>query len=140
VRRLVSVWSSAERGSLPVSAIAQQKRKLPLPAPPPKADEEDRPQGKTGISVSVNLVSMNVLVTDQKGKRDHGASARELQIYEDNVEQEITNFAPVEANITVVMLVEFSRWVTPFIYEVWNAIYGFANSLRPGDWVAVDRI
>ncbi len=35
------------------------------------------------------------------------------------------------------MLVEYSKQVSWFIYEVWNAIYGFANSLRPGDWVAV---
>jgi len=35
------------------------------------------------------------------------------------------------------MLVEYSNQVAYFIDEVWNAIYGFAATLRGGDWVAV---
>jgi VWFA-related protein len=66
-----------------------------------------------------------------------GLSPDHFKIYEDNVEQQISNFAPVDANITVVMLVEYSRQVSYFIYEVWDAIYGFASTLRDGDWVAV---
>jgi VWFA-related protein len=105
--------------------------------PPPAQDEQEKPQGRTAISVAVDLVSINALVTDPKGNVLVGLKPDNFTIYEDNVKQEITNFSPVEANITVVMLVEYSRLITPFIYEVWNAIYGFANSLRPGDWVAV---
>jgi VWFA-related protein len=118
----------------------QQGQKPPAkkrPGAPGQTEEEDRPQGQTGLSVTVNLVSMNVLVTDTKNNVITGLQAENFKVYEDNVEQEITNFAPVEANITVVMLVEFSKWVSPFIYDLWEAIYGFANTLRPGDWVAV---
>src|SRR5437867_6488187 len=105
----------------------------------PKAGEEDpdRPKGKTAISVSVDLVSLQALVTDQTGNVVKGLRPENFTVYEDNVKQEISHFAPVEANITVVMLVEYSKQVSWFIYEVWNAIYGFANTLRPGDWVAV---
>ena len=105
----------------------------------PKAGEEDpdRPKGQTAISVSVDLVSLQALVTDQKGNVVTGLRPENFTVYEDNVKQEISHFAPVEANITVVMLVEYSKQVSWFIYEVWNAIYGFANTLRPGDWVAV---
>jgi len=107
----------------------------------PKTGEEDqeRPQGKTAISVSVDLVSLNVLVTDQKGNVITGLKPEHFAVYEDNVKQEINHFAPVEANITVVMLVEYSKQVFYLYsgYEVWNAIYTFAQSLRPGDWVAV---
>jgi len=142
------LFGSRMRWSPPVAtAFAQQQsQKPPLPQKPPakkrpgppgKTDEEDRPQGQTGLSVAVNLVSMNVLVTDTKNNVITGLQAENFKVYEDNVEQEITNFSTVEANITVVMLVEFSRWVTPFIYDLWDAIYGFANTLRPGDWVAV---
>jgi Ca-activated chloride channel homolog len=128
------------QASLTKPVYAQEKQKPPAkkrPGPPTKTDQEDRPQGNTGLSVSVNLVSMNVLVTDPRGNVISGLQPENFKVYEDNVEQEITHFDTVEANLTVVMLVEFSRWVSPFIYEVWNAIYGFANSLRPGDWVAV---
>ncbi len=104
---------------------------------PADAEDQDKPKGQTAISVSVDLVSMNVLVTDQKGNVITGLQANNFTIYEDNVKQEISHFAPIEANITAVLLVEYSRLISPFIYEVWNAVYGFANSLRPGDWVAV---
>jgi len=103
----------------------------------PAEEEQDRPQGQTSISVSVDLVSLQVLVQDQKGSTITGLRPESFKIYEDNVQQEISNFAPVDANITVVMLVEYSRQVSYFIYDVWEAIYGYAKSLRPGDWVAV---
>jgi VWFA-related protein len=101
--------------------------------------EQDRPKGQTAISVAVDLVSLQVLVTDPKGNIITGLKPENFAIYEENVKQEISNFAPIEANITVVMLVEYSKQVQYLysVYQVWNAIYGFANTLRPGDWVAV---
>lgn len=121
---------------------AQQSTKPQRPPvrktkPQPGEEEHDRPKGQTALSVSVDLVSLQVLVTDPKGNVITGLKPEHFTVYEDNVKQEITHFAPIEANITVVMLVEYSRQVSYFVYEVWNAIYGFANSLRPGDWVAV---
>jgi Ca-activated chloride channel family protein len=112
-------------------------------APPPKkkpaADpqEQEPPQGKAAISVAVDLVSLQVLVTDKKGNVLTGLQPENFTVYEDNVKQEISNFSPVGADMTVVMLVEYSRQVSWFVMEVWEAIYGFANRLRPGDWVAV---
>lgn len=105
----------------------------------PKAGEQDpdRPRGQTAITVAVDLVSLQALVTDPKGNVITGLRPEHFTIYEENVKQEISHFAPVEANVTVVMLVEYSKQVSYFIYEVWNAIYGFAGSLRQGDWVAV---
>jgi VWFA-related protein len=110
------------------------KRKAPGAG---KEEDQDRPQGQTAISVSVDLVSFQVLVTDPKGNVITGLKPENFNIYEDNVKQEISHFSPVEANITVVMLVEYSKQVSYFIYQIWNAIYTFAGSLRQGDWVAV---
>ncbi len=129
----------------PASLYAQEQTSRPQ-APPlkrkpastdAKGEDQDRPQGQTAISVAVDLVSIQVLVTDQKGNVITGLRPENFTVYEDNVKQEISHFSPIEANVTVVMLVEYSRLVTPFIYDVWNAIYTFAESLRPGDWVAV---
>jgi VWFA-related protein len=122
--------------------FAQNKPKIQGPPKRQKQktsgeDEEDRPVGQTAISVAVDLVSFQALVTDQKGNIVTGLGRNNFTIYEDNVKQEIVNFAPVEANITAVLLVEFSRQVQYIIYDVWNSIYTFANSLRKGDWVAV---
>jgi VWFA-related protein len=106
--------------------------------PPVKNEpDQDKPKGQTGISVSVDLVNLQVLVTDKKGNIITGLQPGHFTIYEDNVKQEISHFAPIEAGITAVMLVDFSRVVEWFINDVWNSIYGFADSLRAGDWVAV---
>jgi VWFA-related protein len=102
-----------------------------------KADQAPPARGQTQISVSVDLVNLQVLVTDKKGNIITGLKDENFTLYEDNVKQEITHFAPVDAGITVVLLVDFSKMVEWFIEDVWNAIYGFAESLRKGDWVAV---
>jgi VWFA-related protein len=126
----------------PVAAAAQENTG---PRPPtrrqkPAASDEtdqDRPQGQTSISVAVDLVSLQVLVTDMKGNTITGLRPKNFTIYEDGVKQEITNFSPIDANITVVMLVEYSRNISYFINDIWSSMYYFANSLRKGDWVAV---
>lgn len=125
---------------LPPGASAQMDPAMSLlqqSGQKPPAGEQERPRGQSAISVSVDLVSLQALVTDKKGNIITGLQPENFTIYEDGVKQEISNFAPVDANITVVMLVEYSKQIYPFIYDVWDAIYGFANSLRPGDWVAV---
>jgi VWFA-related protein len=89
------------------------------------------------ISVQVDTVSMQVLVTDNNGNVITGLRPENFTIYEDGVKQTISHFSPMEANITVVMLVEFSRLTEIFLDDVYHAIYGFAHTLRPGDWTAV---
>jgi Ca-activated chloride channel family protein len=128
------------------AAASAQEQPAKPPARPPRTmqppaqtqeQDQDRPQGQAAISVAVDLVTLQALVTDPKGNVIMGLKPENFKIYEDNVEQQITHFASVDANITVVMLVEYSRQVSRFIYEVWDAIYGFANTLKEGDWVAV---
>ena len=89
------------------------------------------------ISTSVDMVTMQVLVSDSNGNVITGLRPENFTIYEDGVKQEITHFSPVEANVTVVMLVEFSKRNELFLDDVYNAMYGFVRTLRPGDWTAV---
>ena len=85
----------------------------------------------------MDLVSLQVLVTDTQGNVLTGLKPENFTIYEDNVKQEILNFSPIESSVTAVILVEYSNNIVPFIEDVWNAMYTFANSLRKEDWVAV---
>jgi Ca-activated chloride channel homolog len=101
------------------------------------SSEELRPKGQTAISVSVNLVSLQVLVRDTKGNAITGLKRENFTIYEDNVKQEISQFSPIEANITVVMVVESSNNISYFIRQVLDSMITFTNSLRKEDWVAV---
>jgi Ca-activated chloride channel homolog len=115
----------------------QQSRPKGQKATPENQEDEEVIKGQASISVSVDLVSLQVLVTDTKGNVLTGLKPENFTIYEDNVKQEISNFSPVESNITVAMLVEFSKNIENFIEDVWNGMYVFANTLRKDDWVAV---
>jgi len=107
----------------------------------PQDDSGDLPDSvrlpQASISVSVDMVSLQALVTDDKGNVLTGLGPDNFTIYEDGVKQEIKQFAPVEANTTVVMLVEFSKRIELFLDDVYNAMYAFVQTLRPGDWTAV---
>jgi VWFA-related protein len=107
------------------------------PAVAAAQNQQDKAKGQTAISVSVDLVNLQALVTDKKGNIITGLRAENFAVYEDNVRQEVSHFSPVDANVTAVLLVDFSKVVEWFITDVWNSIYTFADSLRKGDWVAV---
>ncbi len=132
-------------GSSPLGLTAAQAQEAPKESKPPlkrpkaQTDEEEPEvlKGQGSISVSVDLVNLQVLVTDAKGNIITGMKPENFTIYEDNVKQEISHFAPIDAGITAVMLVEFSNNIYYFVNDVWNAIYTFAGSMRKDDWVAV---
>ena len=129
--------------STPNMLFAQDTTKSPHPpAKKQKAatqnDEDQEPlKSQTSISVSVDLVSLQVLVTDNHGSVLTGLKPENFTIYEDNVKQEISNFSPIESSITAVILAEYSNNISYFINDIWNAMYTFADSLRKDDWVAV---
>lgn len=91
------------------------------------------------ISVTVPVVSVDVVVTDNNGTYLTGMKKENFRISEDNVTQSITNFAPSEAPITIVLLLEFSKLGYQFFAS--NAINWsaqFLNNLKPNDWVALE--
>jgi len=104
--------------------------------------EPDLPRGRMSISVATDLVTLQVLVTDEKGNVITGLRPENFTVYEDKVKQEITNFSPIEANVTVVMLVEYRKYGhyyvdDMFIQQIYNISEQFARNLRKGDWVGV---
>jgi VWFA-related protein len=135
----------------PASANAQDSSKNNKPPRrrqiPAKSSQEDqdKPQGQTSISVAVDLVSLQVLVTDKKNNIITGLKPENFIIYEDNVKQEIVNFAPMEGNLTVVLLLETSKSIRNFLdldafdllQDILDAITAFARTLREDDWLAV---
>jgi Ca-activated chloride channel family protein len=139
---LVGFWAAgANKGSAPLIAQNADQSERPPRKPaqtvPDAQQDQEVIKGKASISVAVDLVSLQALVTDDKGNVLTGLKPENFTIYEDNIKQEISNFSPVESNITAVMLVEYSNNVGNFITDVWDAMYGFVASLRKGDWVAV---
>jgi VWFA-related protein len=115
-----------------ISAWAQDKDK-----------DKQAPQTQTtpgfSISVTVPVVNVDVVVTDNNGNYLKDLKKENFRITEDSTVQTITNFAPSEAPITIVLLLEFSKLGYQFFtYNAVNWAAGFLGNLKPNDWVALE--
>ncbi|HEV2704462.1 MAG TPA: VWA domain-containing protein [Pyrinomonadaceae bacterium] len=105
------VWLLAS--SLLTSTLAQQTSTPTTPAPttqpPPQQqqqqqqqqrdDEDAKTPGKDDVvSISVNLVQLDVNVTDDKGRQISDLRPEDFEVYEDGRLQKITNFSYVSYN------------------------------------------
>ncbi|HEY3929315.1 MAG TPA: VWA domain-containing protein [Candidatus Koribacter sp.] len=119
------------------SIALPKKTEAPPPPPPPKPKTPEGPS--YSITVDVPLVSIDVSANTKDGGFIPGLKKENFRIYEDGVEQQITNFQQTEAPITAVLLVEFanSNRTYEFMYDALVASYNFAANLKKDDWVAV---
>ena len=116
-----------------------KKTEAPPPPPPPPKPKTSPDTPSYSISVEVPLVSIDVSANTKDGGFIPGLKKDNFRIYEDGVEQQVTNFAQTEAPITAVLLVEFanSNRTYQFMYDALVASYIFAANLKKDDWVAV---
>ncbi|HEX8852207.1 MAG TPA: VWA domain-containing protein, partial [Pyrinomonadaceae bacterium] len=95
-KRFPVLWLLAS--SLFISTLAQQPS--PKPAPNEKSEGQDAkttPKDDV-VSISVNLVQIDVTVTDDKGRQMTDLRPEEFEVYEDGRLQQITNFSYVSYN------------------------------------------
>lgn len=128
-------------------AIALPKKKdTPEEAPPPAPAQPKfkNPEGAGDYSLRVDVpeVTVDVGVLLQKtGQFVPGLKPSNFRVYENGVEQKISGFKRVEAPITALLLCEFSSSFNYFnyyfLYDMQNAAWAFAQSLRPQDYVAL---
>jgi hypothetical protein len=106
------------------------------PGPQKPNQEEKKPQ--YSISVEAPVVNVDAVVTDQDGNILSGLKKENFRVLDDGAPQTITNFAPTDAPITIVVVMEFSRLAYGFFAgnaKYWS--YDFLHHLGPKDWVAV---
>lgn len=89
------------------------------------------------LKVEVPLVSVDAAVRDASGKPVNNLYAKDFELYEDGVKQEIRNFSPVATPYNVFLLFDRSgstqhKWV--FMQK---AVASFIASLRPQDRIAI---
>jgi len=120
----------------------------PAPAPAPESDKipskfnkKDIPQGVPVFSTDSVTVSVDVAVLDNKGHFIPKIPKGNFRILEDNVPQQVASFAVGEAPMTITMVIEFSNKFQRFYSSAWfqtlNAAYGFLQTLKPEDYVAI---
>ncbi|HTA23470.1 MAG TPA: VWA domain-containing protein [Terriglobales bacterium] len=123
-----------------VGPYAIPKKKEEPPPPPPTKPKKIEGMGDYSIQVSVPLVDVPVSITTKDGQFISSLKKENFKIYEDGVQQTISNFSISDAPITAVLLVEFANlgYVGSGItLQTLQASYSFAQSLKKDDWVAV---
>ena len=121
-----------------VGPYAIPKKKEEPPPPPPTKPKKIEGMGDYSIQVNVPLVDVPVLVTTKDGQFISSSEEGKFPVYEDGVQQTISNFAISDAPITAVLLVEFANTnYSASRIETLQASYSFAQTLKKDDWVAV---
>lgn len=103
----------------------------------PKKPAGDKPDDNFTLSVEIELVNLDVVVTDKRGNFIPNLTAKNFRVFEDKVEQKISNFSPTTAGLTIVILVEFANTLAFWYDDVVTPTAGFIQLLRPDDWAAL---
>ncbi len=134
---LISGSALAQAPEGPQSTAPPQLETKPTQKAAPQQEKKPEEAGVT-ISVEVPVVTLDVIATTTNGDIIPGLKKDNFRILEDGVPQPITNFAPSEAPITMVVLLEFDG-----VFGGWfsgQAKY-WADALFPNlnqkDWVAL---
>ncbi len=120
----------------------QVEAELPkIPSKLNKKGQAELPDGLPTFRTDSTNVNVDVSVLDNKGRFIPNIPAGNFRVLEDNVPQKVSNFAMGEAPMTICMVIEFSNlfqqyWSSSW-YETLQASYGFLETLKPEDYVAV---
>lgn len=95
------------------------------------ADAEP-PVFRTGVS----LVTVDAKVTTRDGRDVGGLNAQDFAIYDENERRPITNFGREATPVEVVLLIDVSPEMRPYLLELTPHVAQALEPLRPGDRAA----
>jgi Ca-activated chloride channel homolog len=111
------------------------------PIPSEYKKPKDVPKDTPTFRSNATTVSVDVAVLDDHNRFIPNIPQSDFRVLEDGVPQQITQFAHSEAPMTICMVIEFSGRFQAFWsygwYETLQASYGFLETLKPDDNVAV---
>jgi len=134
-----SVFAQAPTGPQGGAPPPPQQQQNPTSQKPP-TDAAQPPQAGVTIAVDVPIVTLDVVATTQRGDIIPGLKKENFRVLDDGVPQTITNFAPTEAPITMVLLMEFSSrgygGFFAYIGKYWST--ALFPALQQKDWIALE--
>ena len=130
------------RGPRPAPDATVARPKQPEQLPPIETrKKQEIPEESTFFTTETNLVNVDVAVVDEQGRFIPGIPQGNFHVLEDKVPQKVASFGLSQAPMTVCLLIEFNARFQQYWSETWyqtlTAAYGFTETLRPEDWVAV---
>jgi Ca-activated chloride channel homolog len=95
----------------------------------------------TTFKSDVDIVTVDVSIVDNRGHFIPGIPAGNFRILEDNVPQKIASANMGEAPLTIGLVIEFSSLFQQYWSYTWyqtlQAAFGFIQTLKPQDYLAV---
>jgi Ca-activated chloride channel family protein len=147
--------ASAQQGpqSQPSETVAKPKKPAPAtdttttdtdqpPIPSQYKKDKEVPTSLPTFHSDVTAVQVEVSVLDNKGNFIPNIPKEKFRVLEDNVPQQISTFSTnADAPMTIAMVIEFNnlfqRYWSQGWYETLTASYGFVQTLKPEDYVAI---
>jgi hypothetical protein len=88
------------------------------------------------IRIDSTLVNVPTIVSDRDGRYVTNLKKEDFQLFENEIEQEIAFFQPVEQPFTVLLLLDVSGSMYNDFANINNASNIFLNQLRPHDYLS----
>jgi Ca-activated chloride channel family protein len=85
----------------------------------------------------VDLVSLNVIVTDSRDRFVTGLSQQDFSVFEDGVQQNVSFFAATQVPLDLAILLDTSSSMSDKMATVQQSAIDFASQLQAGDRVTV---
>jgi VWFA-related protein len=121
------------------NAPADQPEQSKIPSQFKK--DKGLPEGVATYTTDAVTVTVDVSVLDNRGNFIPNIPAGNFRVLEDNVPQKVSAVSKGEAPLTIAMVIEFSGRFQQVYSEPWfqtlQAAYGFVETLRPEDYVAI---
>jgi Ca-activated chloride channel homolog len=122
------VATRAEQQAPPVSNIAENA--ITTNGQPATAR---RSPDTTTFRSSVDIVALNVVVTDADQKYVAGLNPSDFKVFEDGIQQDVSFFGASEVPLDLAILIDTSASMTGKMALAQRAAAGFLSTLRSGD-------
>jgi Ca-activated chloride channel family protein len=118
------------------AGVAMGLSTLLLGLPQTQHDAQDQSVFRGGVDV----VALNVTVTDRRQQFVDGLGRRDFTVYEDGVAQTISYFALERLPLDLAVVIDLSSSMGPIMSTLQSAATGFVRALQPVDRVSVIAI
>ena len=116
------------------SALAQTPKASPSPTP---ASQEPEIDPDDVISVNTSEVLLPVTVRDASGRLVDGLKREDFRIFEDGVEQSLSDISLRQVPVDVVLMIDASSSAIENLDDFRRAAEGFASHLGPEDRISL---
>jgi VWFA-related protein len=121
------------RGSVLVPFLAALGSLAAAQTPPQPPPEVPADEGRLQFAVSVETVTLDVVVVDKKGRFVPGLTRDSFEVLEDGLPQDLSFFTAQFTPVTTLLLLDSSSSIRSSLSAIQTAAYLFAQNLSEGD-------